>query len=87
MSCRVYKLTDVRADGLHQWLLCMPTGSTLNAPMGCLFNAQRAEPNWAKAKEREKERGPREIESSLSPTQAHYLSIYHLSGAMVYKPT
>ena len=87
VSCRVYKLTDVRADGLHQRLLCMPTGSTLNAPTGCLFNAQRAEPNWAKAKEREKEWGPREIESSLSPTQAHYHSIYHLSGAMVDEPT
>ena len=70
VNCRVYKLIDVRADGLHQWLLCMPMGSTLNAPTGFLFNAQRAEPNWAKAKEREKERGLREIETSLSPTQA-----------------
>ena len=92
VNCRVYKLIDVRADGLHQRLLCMPMGSTLNAPTGFLFNAQRAEPNWAKAKEREKERGLREIETSLSPTQAqlylaHCLSIYHLSGAIVYKPT
>ena len=68
-------------------------GLNIKCPNGLLFNAQRAEPNWAKAKEREKERGLREIETSLSPTQAqlqplaHCLSIYHLSGAIVYKPT
>ena len=54
VGCRVNKLTDVRADGLHQRLLCMPTGSTLNAPTGCLFNAQRAKPKWTKGKRNRK---------------------------------
>ena len=39
-----YKPTNVRACGLQQ-SLCMPMGSTLNAPTGCLFNAQWVEPN------------------------------------------
>ena len=77
--------------GCKQWSLCKPTGSTLNAPTGCLFNAQRAEPKWTEGKEIEKEWGTREIETSLNPTQAqlqplaHYPSSKHLSGAMVYK--
>ena len=53
-----YKLTNVRVYGLQR-SLCMPMGSTLNAPMGCLFNAQWAEPNWAKRKRKGKGMRPK----------------------------
>ena len=79
--------------GCSQRLLCKPMGSTINALMGCYLMPNGQNQNGLKTKEREKEWGPREIETSLSPTQAqlqplaHYLSSYHLRGAIVYKST
>ena len=79
--------------GCSQQLLCKPTGSTINAATGCCLMPNGQNQNGLKTKEREKEWGPRQIKTSLSPTQAqlqllaHYLSSYHLRGAMVYKPT
>jgi len=57
-----YKLTNERTHGLQR-SLCVPTGSTLNA-----FN----ELNWIGLKGKRKDKGynPREIETSLNPTQA-----------------
>jgi len=37
----------------------MPISSALNAPTGCLLNAQRAKPNWAKRKRKEKGMRPK----------------------------
>jgi len=63
----------------------MPMGSTLNAPTGCLFNAQRAEPNWAKRKRKGKGMRPKRDRDKLKSNPSPTLTLSPLSFKLSLK--